>query len=266
MGFVRQGKDVNGFISNIHGAFYWVANLPGQSSWISHLITTFLAPLFKLRIANYVQPFQKLSVDKIFSRMKESSRESKKHDMLDHFLAMKDPEGKPAFISAIMAEIGNVLAAGADTIFVAMTAVLGPLLRDSVRYRRLQAELDGAMNDRGLANEPVKDVPFLKACVKEGSRFHPNADEWKPERWIPGEGSSEEDIKLMDKHLATYCYGSRTCIGRNLATFEVSKFVGKFLTRCDVEFIGPKCPWIVKSLWLTELGNMMIRLKKRRYD
>jgi hypothetical protein len=51
MGFVKEGKDVNGFISNIHGAFYWVANLgylPGQSSWISHPITTFLAPLFKL--------------------------------------------------------------------------------------------------------------------------------------------------------------------------------------------------------------------------
>jgi hypothetical protein len=130
--------------------------------------------------------------------MKESSRESKKHDMLDHFLAMKDPKGKPASISAIMAEIGNVLAAEADTTSVAITAVLGPLLRDSVRYRRLQAELDGALNDRGLANEPVSPSITISmsplAQNRSKSIFGEDADEWKPESWIPGEGSSEEKI------------------------------------------------------------------------
>jgi cytochrome P450 len=187
--------------------------------------------------------------------MNEGPRESDKQDMLDHFLAMKDPEGNPASISEIMAEIGNVLAAGADTTSVAIKAVIGPVLRDSVRYRRLQAELDEALNKFGLANEPgknlpyaaLKDLPFLSACIKEGSRIHPSivyqlprkapteglrleghfidpsttismsplaqnrcrsifgddADEWKPERWIHGEGSSEEQIKIMDKHLAT---------------------------------------------------------------
>jgi cytochrome P450 len=61
-------------------------------------------------------------------------------------------------------------------------------------------------------------------------------------------------------------YGSRTCIGRNLATFEICKFVGQFLTHYDVELANPERPWAIESLWFAELGNMIIRLKKRRYD
>jgi hypothetical protein len=33
--------------------------------------------------------------------------------------------------------------------------------------------------------------------------FGEDADEWRPERWIAGEGNSAERIKEMDKNLAT---------------------------------------------------------------
>jgi cytochrome P450 len=58
-------------------------------------------------------------------------------------------------------------------------------------------------------------------------------------------------------------YGSRTCIGRNLATFEVYKFVGQILTHYDVELVNPEHPWTFRSLWFAELENMIIRLEKR---
>lgn len=98
------------------------------------------------------------------------------------------------------------------------------------------------------------------------SIFGDDADEWKPERWIQGEGSSEERIKMMNKYLATFGYGSRTCIGRNLATFEVYKFVAQILTRYDVEIANPEHPWVVRSLWFAELENMVIKLKRRQDD
>ncbi|KAL4790517.1 cytochrome P450 [Aspergillus venezuelensis] len=95
--------------------------------------------------------------------------------MLDHFLAMKDPAGKPATMSEVMAEVGNLLAAGADTTFAAIKAVLGYIIRDRPRYKRLQSELDEAVSrvsSRILDYSTLKDLPFLTACFKEGFRLH----------------------------------------------------------------------------------------------
>ncbi|KAF5010516.1 hypothetical protein FDECE_3333 [Fusarium decemcellulare] len=290
MGFIRDGEDKRDFIFCIHGAFYWISNLgylPWQSGWIANSVTGFLAPLLGLRVADYAKAFQRLAVNKVIERMKQGPKSSGQRDMLDHFMSMKGPNGEPVPISEIMAEVGNLLAAGADTTSVAIKAVLGPLLKDPARYQRLRAEIDDAMKAFSASEtdmkvftyNDIKDLPFLSACVKEGSRVHPSiiyqlprkapleginiegyyisssatvsmsplaqnrcqaifgedADEWRPERWIEGEGNTIERIKDMDKNLATFGYGSRTCVGRNLATFEVYKFVAQLLSRYDVE-------------------------------
>ncbi|KAL4885787.1 cytochrome P450 [Aspergillus karnatakaensis] len=287
MGFIENGEDKDNFIQTIHDTMYWCANmghLPGQAFPIMHPAIVRLGQLLGLRETNWSASFVKMCVGHVLDRTKAASPEERKAqqgdtDMLDHFLAMKDPTGRPASMSAIMAEIGNLLAAGADTTSVAVKAVLGPILRDRVRYRRLQDELlaavlsstsmNGKENGQILPYSVQKDLPFLSACIEEGFRMHPSivyqlprkapaegitfdgyfipssatismsplaqnrcksifgtdADKWRPERWIAGEGSSEKVIKGMERNLASFGYGSRTCIGRNLATYEIYKFV-----------------------------------------
>ncbi|CEL11547.1 hypothetical protein ASPCAL14648 [Aspergillus calidoustus] len=318
MGFLRDGYDKNGFISGIHGAFYWISNLgylPLQSGWLLNPVIHKIARLLRLRLTDYARAFTNFSINKVIQRMQGGSNKSGDRDMLDHFVDMKGPRGEPAPLGDILAEVGNLLAAGADTTSVAIKAVLGPLLKDPARYARLRKEVDAvfearngpAEGSRVLSYNVLKDLPFLTACIKEGERLHPSiiyqlprvapadgfsiegyyippsatismsplaqnrcqaifgndADTWRPERWIPGEGNSAEIIKEMDKQNATFGYGSRTYVGRNLATFEVYKFIAQLITRYNVELLNPSNPWTVRSSWFAEMDNLHIRLKRR---
>jgi cytochrome P450 len=258
MGFLRDGCDKNGFISGIHGAFYWISNLgylPLQSGWLLNPVIHKIARLLHLRLTDHARAFTNFSIDKVIQRMQGGSNKSGDRDMLDHFVDMKGRHGEPAPLGDILAEVGNLLAAGADTTSVAIKAVLGPLPKDPARYTRLRKEVDAvfeagngpAEGSRVLSYNVLRDLPFLTACVKEGERLHPSiiyqlprvapadgfniegyyippsatismsplaqnrcqaifgddADTWRPERWIPGEGNSAEIIKEMDKQNAT---------------------------------------------------------------
>ncbi|KAF2963896.1 hypothetical protein GQX73_g9664 [Xylaria multiplex] len=314
MGFISAGGDHTGLVDSIHWSFYWLSNigfLPFKSRLLFNPVSRVLDRIFRLRIAGNLGAFMDFAGDKVSERMK--GPRAGMSDMLDHFLDMKDRQGQPAGIMEVYAEMGNVLAAGADTTSVGIKAVLGPLLRDPLRYRRLQAELDEVYKNFGAgAGQPIfysilKDLPYLDACIKEGCRLHPSivyqlprkspsggvelegffigpsstismsplaqnrskaifgddANEWKPERWIVGELNTEDQIRYMDKNLATFGYGSRTCIGRNLANVEMTKFVAEILTRYDVELLNPAQPWSIFSQWFAEINNMMVRLHKR---
>lgn len=258
LGFIRDRGDKIGFISGVHEAFYWCANLgylPWQAAWIANPVVDYLAPRLGLLIANYRRGFLRVTVEKVLQRMNDKTKGSRDRDMLDHFLEMKGPQGQPVTLPELLADVGNLFAAGADTSSVAIRVVLLPLLTDPARYQRLKSEIDAARAAAGIAGDAekklsyhdIKDLPFLSACIKEGSRMHPSiiwqlprkapseginiegyyispsatvsmsplaqnrcqalfgedADEWRPERWIAGEGNSTEKIKEMDKNLAT---------------------------------------------------------------
>lgn len=258
LGFIRDRGDKTGFISGVHEAFYWCANLgylPWQAAWVVNPVMDYLAPRLGLGIANYRRGFLRVTVEKVLQRMNDKTKGERERDMLDHFLDMKGPQGQPVTLPELLADVGNLFAAGADTSSVAIRVVLLPLLTDPARYQRLKSEVDaaraaaGIMGDaeKALSYHDIKDLPFLSACVKEGSRMHPSiiwqlprkapseginieghyispsatvsmsplaqnrcqaifgedADEWRPERWIAGEGNPPERIKEMDKNLAT---------------------------------------------------------------
>lgn len=55
LGFIRDRRDKMGFISGVHEAFYWCANLgylPWKAAWVMNPVMDFLAPRLDLRIAN----------------------------------------------------------------------------------------------------------------------------------------------------------------------------------------------------------------------
>lgn len=202
LGFIRDRRDKMGFISGVHEAFYWCANLgylPWKAAWVMNPVMDFLAPRLGLRIANYRRGFLRFTVEKVLQRMHDKSKGTRDRDMLDHFLEMKGPQGQPVTLPELLADVGNLFAAGADTSSVAIRVVLFPLLTDPDRYQRLRSEIDAARAaagimgdaDKNLSYHDVKDLPFLSACVKEGSRIHPSII-WQLPRKAPSEGINIE--------------------------------------------------------------------------
>ncbi|USP74120.1 hypothetical protein yc1106_01394 [Curvularia clavata] len=108
----------------------------------------------------------------------------------------------------------------------------------------------------------ISSNPVSQNRLKEV--FGEDADDWRPTRWLEGEdGSTAERIKEMDKHLFTFGYGSRTCIGRNLALVELHKFVGQFVRQFDAVLVEKDQPFKLRSQWFTVHDDMLARLKPR---
>jgi cytochrome P450 len=58
-------------------------------------------------------------------------------------------------------------------------------------------------------------------------------------------------------------YGSRTCIGRNIALFELNKFTVQFLREFDIKYADPEKPYELFSAWFATQENMMVIVTPR---
>ena len=111
--------------------------------------------------------------------------------------------------------------------------------------------------------DQTNDMPYFMACVKETLRFSPStpmimpryiskgglningqwipektemganpyvvhrdtaifgedAHVFRPERWL----GNKDKVKEMDKYMMTFGYGTRTCLGKNIAQLETQK-------------------------------------------
>lgn len=71
--------------------------------------------------------------------------------------------------------------------------------------------------------------------------FGPDADEYRPERWLPCPGRDAEDesrrIKRMASTMLHFGMGSRTCIGKNISLLEIYKLVPSLLRKFNVSLL-----------------------------
>ncbi|KAJ6442534.1 Pisatin demethylase [Purpureocillium lavendulum] len=93
------------------------------------------------------------------------------------------------------------------------------------------------------------------------SVFGDDAGEFNPERWLT---SDEERIKHMDRHLMTFGYGSRTCIGKNISIMEMGKLVPQVLRNFDLEWASPQKAWKVETFWFARQEGLIYRLTRRQ--
>jgi cytochrome P450 len=127
------------------------------------------------------------------SRADSPEIKDRRKDVLDHFISMKDHEGKQVALPDVMIEAANLIGAGADTTAAAISTVLGQLLDHPAHYKRLQEEVDAAFavmsneSDEQLDYRTAETLPWLTACIKEGTRLMPSIV-WNLPREAPSEG------------------------------------------------------------------------------
>lgn len=195
IGFIENG-DATGIMRSLHGYFYTQSvfgYLPTQMRWTQH-------PLFKA-IASCVGAvpafvvFQEWMAKQIQGRIDEGQHKDRPKDMLDHFIAMREPDGQSARWPSIAIEVGNLIGAGADTTAIGITVVMAQLMLHPEDWGRVKAEVDQAYEAAGTSDQEtvglclqlVEKLPFLKACIQEATRLCPSIT-WQLPREAPKAG------------------------------------------------------------------------------
>ncbi|KGO45881.1 Cytochrome P450, E-class, group I [Penicillium expansum] len=159
------------------------------------------------------------------------------------------------------------------------------------------------LEDREIKYTECLELPYLQAVIKEGLRMHPSiqfqlpryspaggvticnayiprgteistsplasnrdtavfgkdADIWNPERWL----ESNERTAIMEKHNATFGYGARSCLGKNIALVEINLYVVQLLRHFELEIANPSQPWKIHTCWSSSQRDMFMKVTKR---
>ncbi|KAI5920647.1 cytochrome P450 [Camillea tinctor] len=197
-------------------------------------------------------------------------------EKLDDFFQalMADKNGSPNNLEwgEIVAEINIMMNAGSVTTAIALANVLYQLLKNPDMLRRLQEELDTALEpDEVVAPyEKVKHLPFLRACLDESLRLWPPTPHGLPRitppegltvmgQYVPGNTTvsisamvahrDEEAFPQADKFIPdrwlgekgkelqtsfiTFSAGARGCIGRNISYLEQAVLIASVVHRYE---------------------------------
>ncbi|KAE8341952.1 hypothetical protein BDV24DRAFT_150746 [Aspergillus arachidicola] len=92
------------------------------------------------------------------------------------------------------------------------------------------------------------------------SIFGDDAAKFRPERWTD---SNLERVKIMDRHLMTFGYGSRTCIGKNISIMEMGKLIPQLVRHFDIEWASDCPEWRVETFWFAKQDGLICRLTSR---
>lgn len=93
--------------------------------------------------------------------------------------------------------------------------------------------------------------------------FAPDPLAFRPERWLT------EDVvakQRMERAWFTFGGGTRLCIGRNIAMFEMTKLLPEVVRRWDVSWAKPeeRKNWSVDGYFLALQHGLTVRIKERK--
>jgi cytochrome P450 len=120
---------------------------------------------------------------------------------------------------------------------------------------------DGSFVPGGTA---VGMNPFI---VNRTAPFGEAPGAFRPERWLLGEGESEDDFKArlgaMNDADLSFGAGSRMCAGRHIANVEMYKVVATLVTRYCFELVEPEKEWTVSNGWFMRAKGVNVRVSRR---
>jgi hypothetical protein len=57
--------------------------------------------------------------------------------------------------------------------------------------------------------------------------------------------------------------GSRSCVGKNLATVEIYKYIAQFFRHYDAKIVNHRRPWDTKTQWFAFQREFHVKIKRR---
>lgn len=177
-------------------------------------------------------PITKFAKTRMAERLSEASSDSEKSppagagraDLLSMFL--KAQKSRPEFMTdqRVLTMAVSMAFAGSETTAISLAAVFYYLLRNPTAYKKLQDELDTALQEGKIGTSKSgfvtwsesQNLPYLDAVVKESFRLHPAAGlplerVTPPEgieiagRFIPGGTIVGCSAWVIHRHETTFC-------------------------------------------------------------
>ncbi|KAF7128513.1 hypothetical protein CNMCM5793_003301 [Aspergillus hiratsukae] len=172
-GFLDRGEDISGIMKSLE-------TTASQSTMCG--IYSFLTPFVFGLISTGLSAVVNFMTKEIHGRLKSSleGREKESRDAPDFLtkLAKLHREDPNAYsYEHVFSGCAQNIFAGSDTTSITLNAIFYYLLRNEQVLRRLQAEIDEAIQS-GQASDPItftqaQRLPYLQAVIKEAMRMHP---------------------------------------------------------------------------------------------
>ncbi|KAF8699812.1 Cytochrome P450 monooxygenase, partial [Rhizoctonia solani] len=242
-------------------------------------------------------------------------KEARGVDMVDKLLEARDEDGKPLSKEELLIETFGLLFAGSDTTSNTLSAFCFYLAKHPHLQAKLQAELDehiplmyshqdtesGSEIDPVATYEPIKDLPYLNACMKETMRLHSALGLGLPRVVPPGKSFTvggqtfkagsiisvptfvtnrdtiwghdagefrperwlEDSKGMLGKYFAPFSFGPRACIGRNLAIMDILLIAATIFRRYDLQLGDPDAKPTIRDSVIRQVYDCPISINRR---
>ena len=118
------------------------------------------------------------------------------------------------------------------------------------------AEISGTFLPAGIV---IGVNPWVAARDKDV--YGEDSNNFRPERWLEVDA---ERLRLMERNNLAFGSGARTCLGKNVSLFEMSKLIPQVLRRFEIELVNPQAELKISSYWFVLQKGLICRVRKRK--
>ncbi|KEF51473.1 cytochrome P450 oxidoreductase [Exophiala aquamarina CBS 119918] len=197
LGFLEQGKDVDGMMKAIEGMLTYAALCGQVPEYHKFLLGN---PLFSMLMPametwNQVLMFTLKAINGRASIKRDGeliNADSEGRDMLSRWAYVKSSDPLKMSTRDIIVHLSTNVFAGSDTTAIALRAVIYYLCRNTQCMKTVVDEIDQAAEQGKLSSpitykESTTFLPYFNAVLKEAMRIHPSVG-LLMERHVPAEG------------------------------------------------------------------------------
>ncbi|KAJ5777243.1 pisatin demethylase [Penicillium odoratum] len=185
LGFLEEGRDIDGMIEAIQGMLAY-ASVCGQVPEMHPLLLG--NPLFPILVPsmetwNQVLQFTLKAINSRSSIQRDGELDEVEKgggkDMLSRWMQIHHSDPEKLSTRDVIVHLSTNVFAGSDTTAIALRAVFYFLMRHPAAMTKVQTELDSAASSQKLSNpvsyrESITHLPYLGAVLKEAMRLHPS--------------------------------------------------------------------------------------------